>query len=486
MHADRRILVITATLGTRPTLSQTIRSVREIGGEDVRHVIVCPQSQIEAIQNRYNGIECLAEPEGKRGIYPALNHGFETFGREHRYLTFINDDDYWRPDFKRLIDAVNMDATLDLVYGKTCYLNENGVQIGVQACSGKFKDFVPLLQKNIVLMTQQATLLKSNLFFKLGGFDESYKLVADTKFWAELSLLDIKYKYIDKVCAAYMIQDGQLSSDQSLQQSESARLLSGLQTKKSGLSSLQFRLANTATYLKRMTKKKGHRRKAAQPCKFTKALIMLMPWRLKRHILNKYLLYDLAPSARIGLSFVFPKFLSMGEGARIDSFVTAIHLDKMVMGENSSIGRQCWITGFPTGTDSQHFAHDTSRKSELILGKESAITKEHHIDCTNSIHIGEFTTVAGYRSQLLTHSIDLEENRQDSHPIEIGDYCFVSTGVKILGGSRLPSHSVLAAGAVLNRSFDEEWRLYGGVPAKEIKEISKDAKYFTRESGFVY
>lgn len=130
-----------------------------------------------------------------------------------------------------------------------------------------------------------------------------------------------------------------------------------------------------------------------------------------------------------------------------------------------------------------HFAHDKSRKSELIIGKESAITKKHHIDCTNTIHIGDYVTIAGYNSQLLTHSIDIYNGRQDSHPITIGDYCFVSTDVNILGGSILPSHCALATGAVLTKAYNEEWKLYGGVPAKPIKIFLK-TPYISFEKRF--
>ena len=86
----------------------------------------------------------------------------------------------------------------------------------------------------------------------------------------------------------------------------------------------------------------------------------------------------------------------------------------------------------------------------------------------------------------MSHSIDIYESRQDSHPIKIGDYCFVSTGVRVLGGTVLPSFSVLGAGAVLNKAFDKEWMLYAGVPAVPKKGIPQDAKYFFRKEGFVY
>lgn len=108
------------------------------------------------------------------------------------------------------------------------------------------------------------------------------------------------------------------------------------------------------------------------------------------------------------------------------------------------------------------------------------------MDCTNQIIIGDYVTIAGYYSQFLTHSIDVYEGRQDSHPIFIEDYCFVGTGVKILGGSKLPAYSVLGAGAVLNKQYEQKWTVYGGVPAKVIKKLPATSKYFTREKGFVF
>ena len=211
-----------------------------------------------------------------------------------------------------------------------------------------------------------------------------------------------------------------------------------------------------------------------------------MPWSARRILLIKIFKYKLHTNSKIGLSFVFPDYLEMGEGAVIGNFTIAINIEKLVVGENSTIGRNNWITGFPKSSKSKHFSHQEDRKPELIIGKHSSITKNHHIDCTNSIIIGDFVTIAGYNSQLLTHSINVFENRQDSNPIKIGDYSFVGTNVVILGGAKLPSYSVLGAKSLLNKDFSEEWMLYAGVPAKAVKSISKDAKYFSRKEGFVY
>ncbi len=219
--------------------------------------------------------------------------------------------------------------------------------------------------------------------------------------------------------------------------------------------------------------------------KLLKALVVISPWPIKRFLLVRFFGYEIHPKAHIGLAWVFPKHLKMAEGSRFYSLSTAIHLDYIELGQSSSIGRGCWITGLASGDD-MYFKHQPERKSELIMADNSHFTKNHHIDCTNTIKIGRMVTIAGYNSQFLSHSIDVVKNIQDSAPIEIGDFAFVGTNVVVLSGSKLPAYSVLGAKSLLNKAFTEEYKLYGGVPAKPIADMPKDAKYFNRTDGFVY
>ena len=219
--------------------------------------------------------------------------------------------------------------------------------------------------------------------------------------------------------------------------------------------------------------------------KILQAFCVVMPWGIKRRLLRLFFGYQLHPTAYIGFSWIFPKDLTMNEHSTIGHLNVALHLDRVFVGANSSIGRSNWITGFPSGTGSGHFVHQASRKSELRIGRNSAITKNHHLDCTNTLSIGDFTTIAGYQSQFLTHSIDVFASRQDSKPILIGNYCFVSTNVTVLGGAKLPDYSVLGAKSLLNKQFDTTYCLYGGVPSVLLKKLSGDTKYFSRSEGFV-
>ena len=209
-------------------------------------------------------------------------------------------------------------------------------------------------------------------------------------------------------------------------------------------------------------------------------ITMLLPWCLRRYVYNNIYGYKIDKTARIGFSYVFPKMLIMKEKSQIRNFSIIINCDKVEIGENSHIGRQCWVTGYPSEKVPKHFMHQLYRRSELIIGHNTAITKSHYFDCTNTIKIGNYCTIGGYSSRFLTHSVNIYKNRQDSNPITIGDYCFISTDCIILGGSSIPSYCLLAAGAVANKQYNDTWKIYAGVPAKPIKDIPKDSKYFCR------
>lgn len=212
--------------------------------------------------------------------------------------------------------------------------------------------------------------------------------------------------------------------------------------------------------------------------------VVLLPWALKRRVLRRFWGYEIADDARIGLSYIFPGRLVMGEGAYIGHFNVAIHLGRLECGAHSVIDRSNWITGHPP--DGAHFTHRTQRDPTLALGAHAAITKKHIIDCTDRIEIGAFTTIAGYHSQFITHGIQVTDNRQDCRPIRIGARCLVGTRVTVLGGAALPDCSVLGAGSVLNKAHTVEYTVYAGQPAMPVKAVGPEAAYFHRTHGFVH
>lgn len=211
----------------------------------------------------------------------------------------------------------------------------------------------------------------------------------------------------------------------------------------------------------------------------------LLPWRLRRFVLVHLLGYRIDKTARLGYSLICPVRLEMGPGSRIGhltcckSGVELLHL-----GEGASIGNLNWITG-ETTQSSQHFHHEHGRRPELIVHDQAAITNRHFVDCTASVTIGRFSILAGVRSVILSHSIDLEECIQSAGSVSVGEYCFVGTSSVLLPGSKLPDYSVLGANSLLNKQYTEPYFLYAGSPARPTKQLPPDYKYFNRNVGFV-
>ncbi len=212
---------------------------------------------------------------------------------------------------------------------------------------------------------------------------------------------------------------------------------------------------------------------------------ILLPWPLRRLVLCTFLGFKIHPTCRIGLSWILPRRLIMESHAAIGSLTVCKNLDLLHLKEHAYIGKGNWITGYPLEL-TEFFAAEKDRRPELVIGQHAAITHRHIIDCTSSVDIGSYSIVAGFNSQILTHSIDLEHCRQASSPIHVGNNCFIGTSSILLGGSSLPDCSVLGANSLLNKKYKEGHQLYAGSPARPVKHLPPQWQFFTRSEGFVH
>ncbi len=128
-------------------------------------------------------------------------------------------------------------------------------------------------------------------------------------------------------------------------------------------------------------------------------------------------------------------------------------------------------------------SHQLERRPELILERRAAIANRHLIDCSDTIRLHRGAAVVGARTQLITHAIDMAENRQSTKPISIGRCSMVGAGCIVLGGSSLPDYSALGAGSTLRSVFSDTHRVYSGVPAEWAGNLPTDARFFSRDSS---
>ena len=100
------------------------------------------------------------------------------------------------------------------------------------------------------------------------------------------------------------------------------------------------------------------------------------------------------------------------------------------------------------------------------------LSKNCHIDGRNGIVFGKNVWV-GPNVKIISMNHDVNDYTQyiKCAPIVIGDNCWIGAGAIILPKVKIGAHTVVAAGAVVTKSFDEGNQIIGGNPAKVIKTL---------------
>ncbi len=113
-------------------------------------------------------------------------------------------------------------------------------------------------------------------------------------------------------------------------------------------------------------------------------------------------------------------------------------------------------------------AHDKIKQQNVFPGDYPG----NYMDGRNGIIFGTNVWIGPYVS-VISQDHDLTDYKKytDTDPIRIGDNSLLLNGCTILPGVQLAEHTVVAAGAVVSKSFTEPDILIGGVPAKIIKKL---------------
>lgn len=102
-----------------------------------------------------------------------------------------------------------------------------------------------------------------------------------------------------------------------------------------------------------------------------------------------------------------------------------------------------------------------------------------YIEGAGNIKIGNNVSIAHSTTLITTNhtwdnlDIAIKYNKETFDEIILEDDIWIGCGVRLLSGVHLKSRSVVAAGAVVNKSFNSN-SLIGGVPAKLIKNINEN------------
>ena len=116
--------------------------------------------------------------------------------------------------------------------------------------------------------------------------------------------------------------------------------------------------------------------------------------------------------------------------------------------------------------------------SRLTLGNKIHINDNVFINAVGGVTIGNYCVLShgvtiistGLDTTKWVERLEDEDNHIDK-PIVIGDNVWIGANATICAGVTIAPNTIVAAGAVVVNNLEEEGYIYGGIPAKTIKEL---------------
>ncbi len=213
--------------------------------------------------------------------------------------------------------------------------------------------------------------------------------------------------------------------------------------------------------------------------------IAVLPSFLKRPCYRWFFGYRIGRRVQIGFSIIDARECEIADDSRIGHLNVVIRVSNLKLGDHVKIGFLNIIRGGDQVTLGRY--SELMRLNEInsipepdtvnpvdprfTLGNGSIITTGHKIDFTDRVDIGRRTIIGGRNSSIWTH------NRQRTQPINIGDFAYVGSEIRMAPGSALPSRCVVGIGAVVIGKIDAEGWMIAGVPAKPIKALTEEDRF---------
>lgn len=188
------LTIVSVNKNNFAALITTLNSIRDlVFNEKINHLIVDGDSNdlvegFNQLQSRFT-FDYISEEDS--GIYNAMNKGISLSKGNH--ILFLNSGDSLINSFffNHLLSEC---SDFDFVYSNICKFFHNGY--GPLEC--KFPEFLSLDYMICYGLPHQATIIKKSLFYKVGFYNENYKIISDWVFFMEaLFFHNATYKYVD-------------------------------------------------------------------------------------------------------------------------------------------------------------------------------------------------------------------------------------------------------------------------------------------------
>ena len=116
---------------------------------------------------------------------------------------------------------------------------------------------------------------------------------------------------------------------------------------------------------------------------------------------------------------------------------------------------------------------DAERRKNIVIGVDCSpgLMKNCYIQGSGGVAVGDYTQIASNVSIVSDNHNPYDCREHSYSSVKIGKYCWIGVGATILAGVELGDFTIVAAGAVVTKSFTDGHCIIAGVPAKKIKDL---------------
>jgi acetyltransferase-like isoleucine patch superfamily enzyme len=122
-----------------------------------------------------------------------------------------------------------------------------------------------------------------------------------------------------------------------------------------------------------------------------------------------------------------------------------------------------------------HFSSVITHPERVYVGIETCpgYMPGCYIQGAGKIYIGDYTQISA-NVGIISVNHSLYDNRQhvNYNSVVIGKYCWIAMNVMILPGVKLGDFTIVGAGSVVTKSFEEGFCVVAGNPARIIKKLN--------------
>lgn len=199
------------------------------------------------------------------------------------------------------------------------------------------------------------------------------------------------------------------------------------------------------------------------------SLISREPWRLSLYVRKLFCL------------LIIKRFVRCWGPSSIIEAPLMCSYGHMAVGANVSIGKHARIQAIKEWLGSTY-------EPEIIIGDDVSIEQRLHLIAASKLMIGNNSTISfdvmitDVDHQYEMIDVDISKQPLNVSQTEIGEYCFIGSGAKILAGTVLGKQCIVGANSVVRGHFPP-YSVIAGTPAKIVKKYDFHSLQWTKVDG---